>query len=153
VYMKLEAVVLPVSDVDRAKAFYQSLGFVEDFDYAAGERFRVVRFTPPGSSTALVFGTGITAAPPGSVCGLVLGVGDIEAARSELIARGIDVTDVFHDMGGVFYHESPLWEVPGRDPAGRDHASFARFADPDGNGWVLEEVRSAAGTGGNGHGD
>ena len=140
--MKLEAVVLPVSDVDRAKAFYRSLGFVEDFDYAAGELFRVVRFTPPGSPTSIVFGTGITAAPPGSVGGIVLVVCDIEAARSDLIARGIEVTDVFHDMGGVFYHESPFWEVPGRDPAGRDDASFARFADPDGNGWVLEEVRS-----------
>lgn len=151
--MKLEAVVLPVSDVDRAKEFYRWLGFVEEFDFAAGERFRVVRFTPPGSPTAVVFGTGITAARPGSVGGLVLVVGDIESARSQLVARGIDVTDVFHDMGGVFYHESPLWEVPGRDPAGRDHASFARFADPDGNTWVLEEVRSTVGTGGNGHGD
>jgi catechol 2,3-dioxygenase-like lactoylglutathione lyase family enzyme len=151
VSMKLEVVVLPVSDVDRAKAFYRSAGFVEDFVFAAGARFRVVRFTPPGSPTAIVFGTGITAATPGSVGGLVLVVADIEAVRSDLVARGIDVTDVFHDMGGVFYHEPPLWEVPGRDPARRDHASFARFADPDGNGWVLEEVRAVEG--GNGHCD
>jgi catechol 2,3-dioxygenase-like lactoylglutathione lyase family enzyme len=151
VSMKLEVVVLPVSDVDRAKAFYRSAGYVEDLDFAAGARFRVVRFTPPGSPTAIVFGTGITAATPGSVGGLVLVVADIEAVRSDLVARGIDVTDVFHDMGGVFYHEPPLWEVPGRDPARRDHASFARFADPDGNGWVLEEVRAVEG--GNGHCD
>jgi catechol 2,3-dioxygenase-like lactoylglutathione lyase family enzyme len=139
--MKLEVVVLPVSDVDRAKAFYGRAGFREDFDYASGEDFRVVQFTPPGSATSIVFGTGITAAPPGSTHGLHLVVSDLEATRSELVRCGIDVDDVFHDMGGVFYHEASVWELPGRDPAGRDYASFARFCDPDGNGWVLQEVR------------
>jgi catechol 2,3-dioxygenase-like lactoylglutathione lyase family enzyme len=139
--MKFEVVVLPVSDVDRAKAFYRQAGFREDFDYASAEDFRVVQFTPPGSEASIVFGTGITAAPPGSVGGLQLVVPDIEAARSRLIACGVDVSDLFHDMGGVFYHQSPAWEVPGRDPAGREYASFARFIDPDGNGWVLQEVK------------
>ena len=108
---------------------------------AAGEDFRVVQFTPPGSGASIVFGMGVTAAAPGSVGGLLLAVSDLDAARSELIERGVDVGDVFHDMGGVFYHQSPAWEVPGLDPAGRDHASFARFSDPDGNGWVLQEVK------------
>ena len=139
--MKLEVVVLPVSDVDRAKAFYRCAGFREDFDYASGDDFRVVQFTPPGSEAAIVFGTGITAAAPGSVGGLQLVVPDIDVARSELVRRGVDIGDVFHDMGGVFYHLSPFWEVPGRDPAGREYASFARFSDPDGNGWVLQEVK------------
>jgi catechol 2,3-dioxygenase-like lactoylglutathione lyase family enzyme len=142
--MKLEVVVLPVSDVDRAKAFYRCAGFREDFDYASGDDFRVVQFTPPGSETSIVFGKGITRAAQGSVGGLQLVVSDIDAARSELVGRGLDVGDVFHDMGGVFYHCSPWWEVPGRDPAGRDYVSFARFSDPDGNGWVLQEVKQRA---------
>jgi catechol 2,3-dioxygenase-like lactoylglutathione lyase family enzyme len=133
--------VLPVSDVDRAKSFYRSAGFREDFDYASGQDFRVVQFTPPGSEASIVFGTGITAAPPGSVCGLQLVVPDIDVACSDLVRRGIEVGSIFHDMGGVFYHHSPAWEVPGRDPVGRDRASFARFCDPDGNGWVLQEMR------------
>jgi catechol 2,3-dioxygenase-like lactoylglutathione lyase family enzyme len=140
--MRLEVIVLPVSDVDRAKAFYRRAGFREDFDYASGEDFRVVRFTPPGSDASIVFGTGITVAVPGSIDGLQLVVADIEAARSDLVRGGVDVGDVFHDMGGVFYHHSPSWEIPGRDPARRDYASFARFSDPDGNGWVLQEVKT-----------
>ena len=139
--MRLAVVVLPVSDVDRAKAFYRRAGFREDLDYASGDDFRVVQFTPPGSQASIVFGTGITAAAPGSVGGLLLAVPDIEGGRSDLVRRGIKVGDVFHDMGGVFYHQSAAWEVPGCDPAGRDYASFARFADPDGNGWVLQEVK------------
>jgi catechol 2,3-dioxygenase-like lactoylglutathione lyase family enzyme len=140
--MKLEVVVLPVSDVDRAKAFYRSAGFREDVDYAAGEDFRVVQFTPPGSGTSIVFGTGITDAQPGSLHGLQLVVSDIEAARTELIGRGVDVTDVFHDVGGVFYHVSPAYEIPGPDPDRRDYRSYARFSDPDGNDWMLQEVRT-----------
>lgn len=139
--MRLEVVVLPVRHVDDAKQFYRSAGFREDIDYAAGRDFRVVQFTPPGSPTSIVFGTGITAAPPGSVQGLLLVVSDIEAARAELLARGLDVSEVFHDIGSVFYHLSPAYEVPGPDPAGRDYASFARFCDPDGNGWVIQEVK------------
>jgi len=140
VEMKLELVVLPVDDVDRAKAFYRSAGFREDIDYASGDDFRVVRFTPPGSGTSIIFGRGISAALPGSAQGLHLVVGDIEVARSELIRRGVHVSDVFHDLDGVFYHLIPTFEVPGPDPARRDNASFARFSDPAGNGWVLQEA-------------
>jgi catechol 2,3-dioxygenase-like lactoylglutathione lyase family enzyme len=142
--MRLEVVVLPVSDVDRAKAFYRRAGFREEWDYASGEDFRVVQFTPPGSGASIVFGSGITAAAPGSVGGLLLVVPDIDAARADLVRRGVDVSDVFHDTGGVFYHQSPDWEVPGRDPAGRDYVSFARFSDPDGTCWVLQEVKHGA---------
>ena len=142
--LKLEFVVLPVSDVDRAKTFYRQAGFREDLDYASGEDFRVVQFTPPGSEASIVFGAGITTAAPGSIAGLHLVVADIGAARSDLVERGVEVGDVFHDVGGVFYHASPAWEVPGCDPAGRDYVSFARFFDPDGNGWVLQEVKHPA---------
>ena len=139
--MKLEVVVLPVSNVDAAKAFYRLIGFREDVDYVAGETFRVVQLTPVGSAASIVIGVGITAAQPGSVQGLVLVVPDVEAARADLVGRGVGVSDVFHDVGGVFYHHSPEHEVPGPDPARRDYASFARFGDPDGNGWILQEVR------------
>ena len=142
--MMLALVVLPVSHVDRAKEFYRSAGFREELDYASGDDFRVVRFTPPGSPASIVFGKGITSAPPGSVQGLHLAVHDIEAARADLLDRGVDVGDVFHDLGGVFYHLSPAYEVPGPDPAGRAYASFARFCDPDGNGWVIQEVKQRA---------
>jgi catechol 2,3-dioxygenase-like lactoylglutathione lyase family enzyme len=142
--MRLEVVVLPVSDIDGAKTFYLSAGFREDFDYSSGNDFRVVQFTPPGSGASIVFGTGITDAPSGSVEGLLLVVTDIEAARLALIARGIDVTDVFHDMGGVFYHRSPAYEIPGVDPDRRSYVSFARFYDPDGTEWVLQEVSKRA---------
>jgi catechol 2,3-dioxygenase-like lactoylglutathione lyase family enzyme len=136
---QLHVVVLPVADVDRAKAFYCAAGFREDLDYASGEDFRVVQLTPPGSSTSIVLGAGITTAMPGSTQGLHLCVVDIEAARAELLERGVDISDVFHDIGGFFYHHSPSFEVPGRDPARRPNRSFARFADPDGNGWILQE--------------
>jgi catechol 2,3-dioxygenase-like lactoylglutathione lyase family enzyme len=142
--MRLEVIVLPVSDVDRAKAFYRSIGFREDLDFASGEGFRVVQFTPPGSGASIVFGDGITDRLAGSVRGLQLVVPDIEAARARLTARGVDVTEVFHDIGGVFYHHSPAFEIPGADPNGRDYASFARFNDPDGNGWVLQQVKARA---------
>jgi catechol 2,3-dioxygenase-like lactoylglutathione lyase family enzyme len=138
--MQLAAIVLPVSDVDRAMAFYWSLGLRVDLDHAPSADFRVVRLRPPGSAVSIVIGTGITTAPPGSVRGLHLLVPDIEAAREELVGRGIDVGDVFHDTGGAFYHASPAYEVPGPDPARRAFASFARFSDPDGNGWVLQDA-------------
>jgi len=141
VEMKLEVVVLPVRHVDQAKAFYRAAGFREDIDYSSGDDFRVVQFTPPGSGASVVFGKGITSAPPGSVQGLLLVVSDIVSARSELLERGVDVGEVFHDLGKVFYRDSPASEVPGPDPAGRDYASYARFYDPDGNGWVIQEVR------------
>ena len=142
--MKLEVVTLPVSDVDRAKVFYRSVGFREDLDYASGDDFRVVQFTPPGSEASIVFGDGITDRPPGSVQGLQLVVPDIEVARADLMSHGVDVTDIFHDIGGVFYHHSPAYEIPGPDPDRRDYSSFARFTDPDGNGWVLQEVAKRA---------
>jgi catechol 2,3-dioxygenase-like lactoylglutathione lyase family enzyme len=138
--MKLEVVVLPVSDVDRAKAFYRTAGFREDIDYASGDDFRVVQLTPPGSAASIVFGKGITAAVPGSLQGLQLVVRDIVAARANLVDCRIDVRDVFHDIGGVFYHLSPAYEIPAPDPDRRAYGSFARFCDPDGNGWVLQEV-------------
>ena len=144
VEMKLEVVVLPVSDVDYAKTFYLCAGFREDFDFSSGDDFRVVQFTPSGSGASIVFGLGITNAAPGSVEGLQLVVPDIEAARVGLIGRGIDVTDVFHDIVGVFYHRSPAYEIPGVDPDRRSYGSFARFSDPDGNEWVLQEVSQRA---------
>jgi len=140
VNMKLELVIVPVSDVDRAKAFYRLIGFREDVDYASGERFRVVQFTPPGSTASIVFGTGITDAAPGSLRGLHLVVRDIEAARAELLRRNVDVCPVFHDVDGVFYRLSPAGALPGPDPGRRNYASFARFWDPDGNGWILQEA-------------
>ena len=140
-HMRLEMVVLPVLRVDRAKAFYRSAGFREDLDYACGVAFRIVQFTPPGSEASIVFGEGLTSARPGSVQGLVLGVDDIDLAREHLLSHGVAVSEVFHDSGGVFYHLVPSYLEPGPDPAGRDRASFARFSDPDGNGWVIQEER------------
>lgn len=142
--MKLEVVVVPVSDVDRAKAFYKSLGWREDIDHVAGPNFRVVQFTPPGSEASVIIGKGITEARPGSAQGLQLVVADIEAARADLLARGIDVGEVFHDRGGIFYHLGTEWQVIGPEPNRSDYGSFAKFKDPDGNGWVLQEVRKRA---------
>lgn len=142
--MKLEVVVVPVSDVDRAKAFYRSAGFREEIDYASGGDFRIVQLTPPGSEASIILGTGISTAVPGSLCDLVLVVHDIDVARAVLVARGVDMGDVFHDRGGIFTHVSSEHQVPGPDPSRRDYASFARFRDPDGNGWILQEVRRRA---------
>jgi catechol 2,3-dioxygenase-like lactoylglutathione lyase family enzyme len=142
--MKLEVVVLPVSDVDRAKDFYKTLGWRLDADFVTSEDFRVVQLTPPGSEASIIFGTGVTLAAPGSVQSLYLIVYDIEAARAELVARGVEVSEVFHDIGGVFHHAGTEGRVPGPDPERRDYASFASFSDPDGNGWVLQEVKTRA---------
>ena len=139
--MKLEVVVLPVSDVDRAQDVYRSVGFREDIDYGSGEDFRVVQFTPPGSEASIIFGNGITAMSPGLLQGLQLIVQDIEVARAALMEEGVDVSFVFHDIGGVFYHLSPEFEVAGLAPARRSYGSFARFSDPDGNGWIIQEVK------------
>jgi catechol 2,3-dioxygenase-like lactoylglutathione lyase family enzyme len=138
--MKLEVVVVPVSDVDRAKQFYKTLGWREDAEFVADEDFRVVQLTPPGSTCSIIFGTGITSAAPGSAHDLVLAVRDVEAARAELVDRGVEVSEVFHDAGGVFYHADGRDRVPGPDPERRSYASFASFTDPDGNGWVLQEL-------------
>lgn len=137
--LQLAIVVLPVNDVERAKAFYRSAGFCEDMDYSCGAAFRIVQFTPPGSTASIVFGEGITSARPGSVQGLVLGVPDLQAAREDLLADGVAVSEVFHDSGGVFYHLAPAHLEVGPDPDRRDRASFARFSDPDGNSWVIRE--------------
>jgi catechol 2,3-dioxygenase-like lactoylglutathione lyase family enzyme len=132
--MKLEVVVIPVSDVDRAKRFYGDLGWRLDADFVVGEEFRVVQFTPPGSPCSIHFGIGVTSAVPGSAHGLYLVVSDIEAARAELIDRGVDVSEVFHRAGPG---KPP---VSGPDPARRSYFSYAAFSDPDGNGWLLQEV-------------
>jgi catechol 2,3-dioxygenase-like lactoylglutathione lyase family enzyme len=137
---KLEIVVLPVSDVDRAKAFYESLGWRLDADVPTDGGFRVIQFTPPGSAASIIFGSDITAAAPGSTQGLYLIVEDIEAARAELVSRGVDVSEVYHDAGGVFEHAGTDHRVPGPDPGRVSYASFAAFTDPDGNGWKLQEI-------------
>jgi catechol 2,3-dioxygenase-like lactoylglutathione lyase family enzyme len=138
--MKLEVVVLPVSDVDRAKRFYGNLGFRLDLDYMAGDDFRVIQFTPPGSGCSVIFGKNVTAAAPGSVKGLHLIVFDIQAARDELVRRGIEISEPFHDAGGVFHHAGGKDLLCGANPQRKSYASYASFDDPDGNGWVLQEV-------------
>jgi catechol 2,3-dioxygenase-like lactoylglutathione lyase family enzyme len=140
VTMKLEVVVLPVSDVDRAKRFYESAGFRLDADFPVGNDFRVVQLTPPGSDASIIFGEGVTAAEPGSTEALQLVVSDIESARAELIRRGTDVSEVFHDAGGVFHHAGTEARVAGPAPERGSYGSFASFSDPDGNTWVLQEV-------------
>jgi catechol 2,3-dioxygenase-like lactoylglutathione lyase family enzyme len=137
---KLEVVVLPVTDVDRAKGFYTSLGWREDADFSTGDDFRVVQVTPPGSEASIVFGTGITSATPGSVEDLQLTVSDIAKARDDLVARGVAVSEVFHDAGGVFHHAGTEGRVAGPAPGHADYGSFASFRDPDGNGWLLQEI-------------
>jgi catechol 2,3-dioxygenase-like lactoylglutathione lyase family enzyme len=140
--MKLEVVIVPVSDVDRAKAFYEKLGFRLDIDYAANENFRALQFTPPNSEASIIFGKGITSAQPGSIDQLVLAVPDVDGARKDLIARGINVSEVFHYAGGPFNNSMDNPRVPGRDPEGRSYYSFASFEDPDGNGWVMQEIKT-----------
>ncbi len=138
--LKLEVVVLPVADVDRAKKFYESLGFRLDADFPGDGGFRVVQLTPPGSPASIIFGSQITSAAPGSVQGLYLVVDDIEAARDDLVGRGVDVSEVYHDAGGVFEHAGTEHRVPGPDPGRASYGSFASFIDPDGNRWVLQEI-------------
>jgi catechol 2,3-dioxygenase-like lactoylglutathione lyase family enzyme len=143
--MKLEIVVIPVSDVDRAKAFYASLGWRLDADYASGDDYRVIQFTPPGSSGSVIFGKNVTAAAPGSAQGLYLIVSDIEAARNELLGRGVEISEAFHDAGGVYAGPDEPYlfgrvRVSGVDPEHRSYRSFASFKDPDGNGWLFQEV-------------
>jgi len=137
---KLEVIVLPVSDVDRASAFYQRLGWRLDADVTTDPKFRVVQLTPPGSPASVIFGTGLTNAVPGSSQGLHLVVDDIEAAHDELAGKGVDISEVFHDAGGVFHHAGTDGRVAGPDPKRSSYSSFASFSDPDGNGWVLQEI-------------
>jgi catechol 2,3-dioxygenase-like lactoylglutathione lyase family enzyme len=143
--MKLEIVVIPVSDVDRAKTFYASLGWRLDADYASGDDYRVIQFTPPGSGCSVIFGRNVTAAAPGSAQGLYLIVSDVEAARKELLEKGVKVGEVFHDAGGVYAGPDEPYlfgrrRVGGADPERRSYRSFASFSDPDGNGWLLQEI-------------
>jgi len=136
--MKLEVVILGVSDVDRAKAFYESLGWRLDIDISNGD-FRGVQITPHNSGASIIFGKGM-AVKPGSTKNLVLAVADIDAARSDLLARGVDVSEVFHYAAGPFNETVENPRVGGRDPEGRSYFSFASFEDPDGNGWLLQEI-------------
>jgi len=142
--MKLELAVVPVSDVDRAKAFYEGLGWRMDIDYGNGEDFRVVQLTPPGSPASIIIGEGVTSAPPGCVDGLQLVVDDIQAAREELASHGADVSEVFHDAGGIFHHAGTAGRVPGPAPDRATYSSFASFSDPDGNTWIVQEVTARA---------
>jgi catechol 2,3-dioxygenase-like lactoylglutathione lyase family enzyme len=140
--LKFEVVVIPVADVDRAKRFYGSLGWRLDADFAFDNGFRVVQFTPPGSGCSVQFGTNITSAAPGSAQGLYLIVSDIEAARDELVARGVEVSEVFHagTPGAQFQPDRTSGRVSGPAPDHASYGSFAMFSDLDGNGWLLQEV-------------
>jgi catechol 2,3-dioxygenase-like lactoylglutathione lyase family enzyme len=143
--MKLEVVVIPVSDAERAKKFYAGLGWRLDADFAGGDDFRVIQFTPPGSACSVIFGKNVTSAAPGSARGLYLIVSDIEAARKALAASGVKVSETFHDAGAI--HAGPdepylfgRLRVKGEDPEQRSYRSFASFSDPDGNGWLFQQI-------------
>jgi catechol 2,3-dioxygenase-like lactoylglutathione lyase family enzyme len=143
--MKFELVVIPVSDVDRAKEFYGRLGWRLDADYDNGKDFRVIQFTPPGSACSVIFGKNVTAAAPGSAEGLYLIVADIEAARDDLLRRGVRISEVFHGAGDVYAGSDEPYlfgriRVNGADPEHRSYRSFASFSDPDGNGWLFQEL-------------
>jgi len=138
---KLEVVIIPVSDVDRAKRFYGNLGWRLDADFATGDDWRVVQLTPPGSPCSIIFGKGITTAVPGSVQGTFLIVEDIEAARAELVGHGVDVSEVFHFEGGLRV-TGTKGRVSGPDAERRSYSSWASFSDPDSNGWLLQEIKT-----------
>jgi catechol 2,3-dioxygenase-like lactoylglutathione lyase family enzyme len=138
--VKLEVVMLPVSDVDRAKQFYTGLGWREDADIVAGEHFRIVQITPLGSACSISFGIGVTTMAPGSQQGLLLVTQDIQATRADLLEKGAPVSEVFHGSAGRFHPEDPSVRQPGPAPDGQSYQSHAVFSDPDGNGWVLQEI-------------
>jgi catechol 2,3-dioxygenase-like lactoylglutathione lyase family enzyme len=140
--MRLEVVVVPVSDVDRAKGFYQGLGWRLDADLAVEDGYRVVQLTPPGSGCSIIFGEGVTSASPGSTESLQLSVYDVDAAREDLVGRGVDVSEVFHDATGIFHHAGSEGRVDGPAPEHADYGSFVAFSDPDGNGWLLQEIKT-----------
>ena len=140
--LKLEVVVIPVADVDRAKAFYEGLGWRPDADFAHGDDWRLVQMTPPGSPCSVMFGKGFTTAVPGSVQGTFLVVDDVEAARAALIASGVDVSEVFHFESNLLRVIETKGRVPGPDPNRGSYFSFASFRDPDGNSWLLQEVQT-----------
>jgi catechol 2,3-dioxygenase-like lactoylglutathione lyase family enzyme len=139
--LKLEVVIIPVADVDRAKRFYAGLGWRLDADFANDDGWRVVQATPPGSPCSILFGKKITTAEPGSVQGSFLIVDDIEAARADLVERGVDVSEVFHFAGGL-HVTGTEGRIAGPDPQGKSYSSWASFSDPDGNGWMLQEIRT-----------
>ena len=139
--MKFEVIIIPVSDVDRAKNFYENLGWRLDADFAKGN-FRVVQLTPPNSGASIIFGKGVTSAKSQWADNLVLAVEDVDAARDDLIARGVELSEVFHYAGGPFNNAVENARVAGRDPEGRSYYSFGSFEDPDGNGWLLQEITS-----------
>ena len=138
--MKLEVVVVPVSDVERAKQFYLGMGWRVDADFASGDSWRLVQVTPPGSACSFFIGKGVTKATPGSAQGMLLMVDDVEAARSDLIAHGIEVAEAFHFDHDLIQFTGTQGRVPGPDPQRRSYLTFASFNDPDGNGWVLQEI-------------
>src|SRR6266571_6165037 len=140
--LKLEVVVLGVSDVDRAKAFYEKLGWRLDADFVKGDDFRVIQFTPHNSQASIIFGKGVPSTKPGSVQSLTLAVDDIEAARNDLIGRGAKVSEVFQYAGGPFNNTGKNPRVSVRDPQDRSYFSFASFEDPDGNGYLLQEIKT-----------
>ena len=145
--MRLEVAVIPVGDVDRARAFYEGMGWRFDGELSAGDDYRLVQLTPPASSASIIFGKGVTSAEPGSIASLVLAVDDIDAARDELLAHGVEVGEVFHDVGGgvvAGFHAGTEVRAAGPDPERRSYASYASFSDPDGNGWLLQEVTERA---------
>jgi catechol 2,3-dioxygenase-like lactoylglutathione lyase family enzyme len=138
---KLEVVVIPVSDVDRAKEFYGSLGWRLDADVAHGDNFRLVQFTPPGSGCSIQFGTGLTSAAPGSAQDLYLTVSDIGAARADVVGRGVEASEVFHEGApGARFHDGANGRVSGPAPNDASYGSFASFSDPDGNSWLFQEI-------------
>jgi catechol 2,3-dioxygenase-like lactoylglutathione lyase family enzyme len=143
--MRIEVIVLPVADVDRAKCFYAALGWSLDIDATTGDDLRVVQFTPTGSGCSVMFGKGITNAAPGSVQNLHVIVSDLDAAREHLLRRGVAVSDAFHDDGGIFHRIGAEGHVPGPNPQHKSYASYASFNDPDGNGWVIQEVTARLG--------
>src|SRR3954463_12648452 len=145
--MKFEIVVIPVSDVERAKEFYTRIGWRLDADFDSGNDFRILQFTPPGSGCSIIFGKGVTDATPGSAQSLYLVVSDIDAARAELLGRGVEVSEVFHAAPGQFAGPDPAFlfghkRVNGPDPERSSYKSFASLHDPDGNGWLFQEVTS-----------
>lgn len=138
--MRFEVVVIPVSDVDRAKRFYAAPRWRLDIDFAASQQYRVVQFTPPDSACSIIFGNRIPAATPGSVQGHYLIVSDIETARAEMIDHGVMTSEPFYDTGGIFHHLNGEDVVAGPHPQRRSYGTYASFSDPDGNGWFLQEV-------------
>ncbi|WP_187976265.1 VOC family protein [Mycetocola sp. JXN-3] len=142
--LKLEVVVIPVADVDRALAFYTGIGFLEDADFRTERGLRVVQVTPPGSAASIIFGEQLTDVPPGTVRGLHLVTADIAGARAELAERGVAISGLWHDADGVFHWAGGANRVPGAHPEAESYGTFASFEDPDGNEWILQQVVTRA---------